>query len=125
MNSFLQRHAGSVTGMLSGFDRIRFRGTVRLLANAGGMLALLSHLSVLLKDFKQFASSVSEKLKEASLAAALTTGRPVRYLASSQICKEQVALQIAREQPLGPVAEGGGGKGLICVLTAVEPCWSF
>ena len=42
MNGFLQRHAGSVTGMLSGFDRVRFRGTVRLLANAGGVLALLS-----------------------------------------------------------------------------------
>lgn len=117
MNAFLQRHAGSVTGMLSGFDRVRFRGTVRLLANAGGVLALLSHLSVLLKDFKQFAVGVSEKLKDASLAVASRAGRPVRYLPSPQTCKEQVALEIAREQPVD--------HGLICVLTAVEPCWSF
>ncbi len=117
MNSFLQRHAESVTGMLSGFDRIRFRGTVRILSNASGLMALLSHLSVLLKDFKGFASGVSEKLKCASLAAALEAGRPVRYLPSSRICKEQVALQIANEQRIE--------KGLICVLTAVEPCWSF
>lgn len=119
MNGFLQRHAGSVTGMLSGFDRVRFRGTVRLLANAGGVLALLSHLGVLLKDFKQFAVGVSERLKEASLAVASRAGRPVRYLPSPRTCKEQVALQVAREQP--PV----GDDGLICVLTAVEPCWSF
>ena len=123
MNAFLQRHAGSVTGMLSGFDRVRFRGTVRLLANAGGVLALLSHLGVLLKDFKQFAVGVSDRLKDASLAVASRAGRPVRYLPSPRTSKEQVALQVLREQP--PVGDGGGGDGLICVLTAVEPCWSF
>lgn len=117
MNSFIQRHAGSVTGMLSGFDRIRFRGTVRILSNASGLLAVLSHLGVLLKDFKEFATGVSEKLKRASLAAALEAGRPVRYLPSSRVCKEEVALQIAKEQRIE--------QGLICVLTAVEPCWSF
>jgi len=103
--------------MLSGFDRIRFRGTVRILSNGSGLMALLSHLSVLLKDFKEFASGVSEKLKSVSLAAALEAGRPVRYLPSSRTCKEEIALQIATEQRIE--------KGLICVLTAVEPCWSF
>ena len=117
MNTFLQRHAGSVTGMLSGFDRVRFRGTVRILSNASGLLAVLSHLGVLLKDFKQFAVGVSEKLKEASLAAALRAGRPVRYLSSSRVCKEDLARQIAEEQRVE--------RGLVCVLTAVEPCWSF
>jgi hypothetical protein len=103
--------------MLSGFDRIRFRGTVRILSNAPGLMAVLSHLGVLLKDFKEFATSVSEKLKSASLAAALEAGRPVRYLPSSRICKEEIALQIAQEHQIK--------KGLICVLTTVEPCWSF
>jgi hypothetical protein len=117
MNSFVRRHAGSVTGMLSGFDRIRFRGTVRILSNASGLMVLLSHLSVLLKDFKLFATGVSEKLKAASVAAALQAGRPVRYLPSSRVCKEEVALRIAQEQRID--------RGLICVLTAVEPCWSF
>ncbi len=53
MNAFLQRHDSSVSGMLSGFDRVRFRGTLRLLANAGGMGAFLAYLGVLLKNFKQ------------------------------------------------------------------------
>lgn len=117
MNSFLQRHASSVTGMLSGFDRVRFRGTIRLLANASGLGAVMSFLGVLLKDFKDFASGLSEELKAASLAMALSANRPVRYLASSHVRKEDVARQIARD--------GGIKNGLICVLTAVEPCWSF
>ena len=117
MNAFLQRHAGSVTGMLCGFDRIRFRGTIRLLANASGLGAVLSYLGVLLKDFKDYAMGLSERLKAASLGMAESAGRPVRYLASPLVCKEDVARRIARED--------GIDGGLICVLTAVEPCWSF
>lgn len=117
MNSFLQRHAHSVTGMLNGFDRIRFRGTIRLLANASGLGAVMSFLGVLLKDFKDFAAGLSEQLKAASLAMALSADRPVRYLNSAQVRKEDVARRIAQED--------GIKDGLICVLTAVEPCWSF
>jgi hypothetical protein len=117
MNCFLQRHASSVTGMLSGFDRVRFRGTIRLLANDAGLGAVMSFLGVLLKDFKAFAMGLSEELKAASLAMASSADRPVRYLASVHERKEDVARQIARED--------GIDRGLICVLTAVEPCWSF
>ena len=91
MNGFLQRHAGSVTGMLSGFDRIRFRGTIRLLANASGLFAVLSYLGMLLKDFGDWAMGLSEQLKAASVAVAESSGRPVRYLASSLVSKEDVA----------------------------------
>jgi hypothetical protein len=117
MNGFLQRHAEQVTGMLSGFDRVRFRGTALLLANVAGLAAVLSHLSVLLKDFGSVAERWSQNLRTASMAAALEAGRPVRYLPSSRTCKEELALQIAREDRID--------RGLICVLTAVEPCMSL
>jgi hypothetical protein len=117
VNSFLQRHSQSVTGMLSGFDRVRFRGTLRLLANASGLVCLLGYLGILLKDFKEYAQSASEQIKSASLEMASTTGRPIRYLSDPSIRKEEVARQIA--------VEDGITQGLICVLSAVEPCWSF
>jgi hypothetical protein len=117
MNSFLQRHVSSVTGTLSGFDRIRFRGTARVLANDTGLRKVMNVLGILFKDFKQWALSLSERLKTASLAAALATGRPVRYLPNASACKEEIARQIARED--------GIENGLICVLTAVELCQSF
>jgi hypothetical protein len=41
MNSFVQRHAGSVIGTLSGFDRILFRGTLTRLCNGGGLFDLM------------------------------------------------------------------------------------
>lgn len=38
---FLQRHAGSVMGVLDGFDRVRTRSTMRELAHVGGVMSLL------------------------------------------------------------------------------------
>lgn len=117
MESFLQRHAGSVTGALCGWDRIRFRGTLRLVANAAGMNAFLAHLGVLLKDFKRYAVEVTGQVRRATEALAGAAGRPLKYLASPSACKEDVARGIAaRDQ----VAEG-----LICVLSAVEVLWSY
>jgi len=117
MESFLQRHESSVTGRVDGFDRIRFRGTVRLLANTGSLAAVLSYLGILLKEFKEYAMGLTEQLKTASLQMALSAGRPVQYLNSSSIRKEDVAREIARRDNIQ--------SGLICVLTAVEPCSSF
>jgi hypothetical protein len=117
VNAFLQRHASSVIGVLSGFDRVRLRGTVRLLANAGGLGAALGHVGVLLKDFKQFAMGVSGQIKSASEQAAASANRPVLYLNSPSISKEDTAREIARRDKIR--------EGLICVLKAVEPCYSF
>jgi hypothetical protein len=60
---------------------------------------------------------VSRRLKEASMAEAGTLGRPVKYLTSSQVSKEEMARGIA--------AQEGIQDGLVCVLSCVEPCWSF
>jgi hypothetical protein len=114
---FIQHHRPSVTGTLSGFDRIRFRGTLRLIANDRGLAVLLAYLGILLKDFKSYAMDLSERLKTASVSLAEAAGRPVKYLARSMISKEDLARQIAAEDRIT--------EGLICVLTAVEPCWSF
>ena len=51
MEEFLSRHADAVTGTLSGFDRLVFRGTLRMLAHRSGMMGYLWAMQVLLKDF--------------------------------------------------------------------------
>jgi len=117
VRDFIARHAKAVIGTLCGFDRLVFRGTLRLLAHRGGMMNYLASVGVLLKDFKDHAMAMSERLKEASVAEAQHSGRPVRYLLSTAIKKEEVARQIARTD--------GIDHGLICVLRAVEPCLSY
>lgn len=117
MNEFVLRHASSVIGTLSGFDRLLFRGTLRRIASASGLLSFLCHLRVLLKDFGDYSMALTEQVKDASLEAAETAGRPVQYLPDPSVRKEEVARQIARRDRIE--------QGLVCVLSAVEPCWSY
>ena len=117
MHEFIAKHQDKITGTLSGFDRLVFRGTLRSIAHDQGMQRYLWANQVLLKDFGSHVQQVSRRLKEASLAEAQALGRPVKYLASSQVSKEEIARRIA--------AEEGIRDGLVCVLSCVEPCWSF
>jgi len=118
MVSFIQSHMSKVTGMISGWDRLRFRGTLRMLANVPGLWRFLRSTGrVLLKDFGGHAEELSRETRKQSLAVAESQGRPVVHLASPGVCKEEVAREIQKRD--------GVKDGLICVLTAVEPCWSF
>ena len=117
MERFLQRHQGRVYGVLSGFDRIVFRGTLRSLSFVEGMDRFLSSQRVLYKDFKVFAEGLSKRLKAQAEAIAQKHGRPLRYLESAQISKEELARSI--------MAKDGIQEGLVCVLTCVEPCFSY
>lgn len=117
MHEFIAKHQDDITGVLSGFDRLVFRGTLRALNGVEGMNQYLRSNHVLLKDFGKHVDSISHQLKQASQAEAIRTGRPIRYLPSAATSKEEIAREIATED--------GISAGLICVLTAVEPCWSF
>ena len=66
MRSFVQRFAAFVLGTLCGWDRLRFRGTKRLLAHNAGMMNFLWQQQVLLKDFKDFALQATDDLRRAT-----------------------------------------------------------
>lgn len=117
MRRFIANHADKITGVLSGFDRLVFRGTLRSIAFVEGMKRLLSKQQVLLKDFGVYARQLTEHLREASLEAARKQGRPIEYLSSSKTDKEAAAQKIAKRD--------GITQGLIAVLTSLEPCMSY
>lgn len=87
MKSFISRHADHVMGVLSGFDRLVFRGRLRQLCYPDGLRAFLNSAGVLLKHFGGYAEDITDRLKQASLQQARQEKRPVRYLASSKIRK--------------------------------------
>jgi hypothetical protein len=117
MNQFLQRHEKDVIGILNGFDRVRLRGTLRFIANLDGMRQYLWRAKILLKDFVEYAKVVTEQIREATRVVAETAGRPIMYVSSSAVRKEEMAREI--------MAAHGVRAGLICVLTCVEPCVSY
>lgn len=117
MKQFLARQGGKIIGVLSGFDRLVFRGTLRQLSHVGGLMAYLAFRRVLLKDFAAHWEAATEKVRRASESLAEENGRPLVYLHSSALCKEEVALDQLAKKPIE--------EGLICVLSCVEPCQSF
>jgi hypothetical protein len=117
VQQFVAKHAEHVIGTLSGFDRLVFRGTMRALCSRGGLMSYLWAMQVRLTEFAAHALKLTEQLKDASLLLARQRGRPVQYLTSAASNKEDIARRIAAADHIE--------QGLICVLTAVEPCWSF
>ena len=105
MQQFVAKHAEDVIGTLSGFDRLVFRGTLRTLCYRSGLMTYLGVVRVLLMNFAEHALTLTEQLKDASLALARQIGRPVQYLTSAASNKEDVARRIAArdhiEQGLG------------------------
>src|SRR4051794_19751633 len=118
MTSFVSRHQDQIQGTLSGFDRLRFMGSLRMLCFAQGLANVLSAAGVLLKDFGAFAEALSQKIRLASegLARPPPAGR-VLYLPSSSQSKEDYV----RAQPK-PTRQTE--TGLVAVLSCVEPCRS-
>lgn len=117
MESFIQRYLEDVTGVLEGFDRIIFKGTIRALNYADGVMKFLSYHDVLLKDFGAYAESLSKSVKGRAEAIANENGRPFEYLPSAGIDKGALAEKILRRD--------GIKEGLVCVLSCVEPCQTF
>jgi hypothetical protein len=117
MKRFLRTHADLIIGVLNGFDRLRFRGTLRWLAYTQGMKKFLDHTGVLLKDFKAYALRLTDQVRASTEKLAEDAGRPLIYLNSPTISKEEQAREIARRDRID--------TGLICVLSAVESCFSY
>jgi hypothetical protein len=114
---FLEHCGDAVTGVLSGFDRLRLRGTLRHLFQPTVMEAYLNACRVLIKDFGTFAQGLTARIKAAAYATAEQAGRPFRFLPSSQTSKEDLARQIARADGLN--------SGLIAIFSALENCLSY
>jgi len=117
MERFLKRHEDRLKGMLSGFDRVVFRGTLRSISYTRGAETWLCSRGIRYKDFFALAEKLSGQLKTHAEALAKKRGRRWEYLESSNIDKERRVQQI--------IEEGAITEGLLCVLRCVEPCQSY
>lgn len=117
MERFMTRHRDRIVGILTGFDRMRFRGTLRSISYGQGLQKWLNARGVLLKEFGAFAERLSTTVVDHAKAVAAETGRPYEYLSSWKISKEDRARAIA--------ARDGIADGLIAIFACVEGCRSF
>jgi hypothetical protein len=120
MKTFVRQHEADIYGVLCGFDRIRFRGTLRSISFADGFFKYLCFLNILLKAFAAFLDGTGRKLKSATERLAKTTpAGKVVYLSGTRD-KQQVVDELIRKHGIP-----SGFTGLIAVLSCVENCCSF
>jgi len=114
VQKFLSRFGPLVSGVLSGFDRLIFRGYLRRLCYPEGLEGFLAYRDICRKDFGDRAEQWTELTKELSLKPALAQGVHFEHITSGSIDKGAIAQRILQEKDnaIGPV----------CVLTATEPC---
>jgi hypothetical protein len=119
MHDFIKRYANVVSGVLSGFDRLLFRGSLRSLSHVDGLFKFLNWRRVRLVEFEAFCQSVTHGVQLAAENLAKSLDCPSHYVRSGSTSKEELArAQAATTGVHGPL-------GLVCVLRCVEPCWSY
>jgi hypothetical protein len=112
---FLVKHTDQITGVLSCFDRVILRGYLPL-SYPQGMSGFLYQQKVLLKDFKDYAPAIAERVKEHVKAQVEKAGAPYRHLPTKEPMEQQ-ARQRAQKK--------GIREGIVCGFSQLETCRSF
>jgi len=117
LQKFIAKYESRIAGVLSGFDRLVFRGSLRKICFVEGMKSYLWAQQVLLKHFGSHVQQITDRVKQAALQCIQDCGRPVQYLYSSLVNKEEIARSVAHKDQIR--------QGPVCALTCVEPCLAF
>jgi hypothetical protein len=117
MERFLKRHQDRITGSITGFDRLLFRGSLLSICHRDGLDKFLGSQGVLYKDWEPFVEQISNRIKARAQQIAQEAGRPFFYLASAQDSKEALAEKLVQQEQIQ--------EGLVCVISCVEICQTF
>lgn len=114
MNTILEQFKDKINGTFAFFDRMIIKGHIRQFFSTSGKGFFLSEQNVLLKDFSAYANQVTSDIVAYVEKMAEETHRPLRYLTSAKIPKEQTAMEMLKDDPVE--------EGLVCILSVVEYC---
>src|SRR5262249_53565741 len=128
MQQFVNKYAQQIAGVLSGFDRLVFRGLLRRL-NYGwwdkslrlfistGMEQYLLQNKILFKDYFQHVKRLSQRLRNSSVRLFQEQGLPIIFERNPEIDKDELARGVALKRNID--------AGLVCAITTAEMCTTF
>lgn len=118
MRNFMTYFQDGIKGVLSGFDRIVFKGTILPLVRAEGAMSFFRTKGIRHKDYKKWAMERSAQIVQAAQSYALDhCGHGIEAISSGHVRKEALAHKRQSER--------GVLSGLIGIFSALESCWSF
>src|SRR6187551_3340728 len=118
MNSFLDVHGTSITGVIETFDRVIIKGHLNGFFPDGAFGRYLSRRGILLKDAGRFFEAETQRIRDHVVSLAATAERPVEYLAHASTHRSGTS----KEARARAIAERDGvTQGLVCVLSVLSP----
>jgi len=118
MNSLIKKFSQIVKGVLTGFDRIVFKGSMLPLMYTQGVVDFCHAHGILNKDYKKWMIAQSATIvNEATAYARSHGGQGIIPVRSSAIRKDELARQRQRDE--------GIQSGLLGIWSAVESCTSY
>src|SRR5260221_2733490 len=114
-HGFLRKHQDKISGVLSCFDRVILRGHLPL-SYPRGVEGFLYQQKVPLKEFKDYAPRIAERIKARVKGLVLAAGAPFRHLPSKEPMEKLAG---------GMVAEKSLRQGIVCGFSQLEVCRTF
>jgi hypothetical protein len=112
---FLCKHQAKIAGVLSCFDRLILRGHLPL-RYPKGLSGFLYQQKVLLKNFKDYALQISQRIKDHVAGLVQQAGAPFRHL-QTKIEMEAEARALAQKNSIR--------EGIVCGFSQLETSRSF
>src|SRR5207302_2037873 len=104
------------------FDRMIFKGRITSLYKQDGARCFLWTQGVPITEFTAYAKATTERIANAARKVATDAGRPV---ISFDHVKTRNRTQHKDDLAKKVAADDGITEGIICLISAVESCWSF
>ncbi len=111
-----ERHKEQITGELSCFDRVLLFGTLPKICYAEGMTSYMYERKMRIFDYPKFADPFRNQLRENAEALATENGIEIEFVRQRNVRKEDLVK--------AAIAKRGEHAGLVCILSAMEPCSS-
>ena len=122
MGAFEDLHRDRITGSLAMFDRMIFKGHLSRLYKQDGARCFLWSQGVALKDFTAYAKATTERIANNARKLVTDAGRPV---ISFDHVKTRNRTQHKDELAKSIAERDGVTEGIVCLISAVESCFSF
>ena len=112
-----ERYAPQIAGVLSCWDRILLFGTLPKICYAEGMTSYLYERKIRIFDYPRFAEPFRNALRENAERLAAENGMEIEFLRKRNVRKEDRVQE--------KLAQRGDHPGLVCILSAMEPCSTY
>src|ERR1039458_8689445 len=97
MQQFIAKFEKEIQAVMSGFDRVLFRGSLRRLNHSKGMKWYLAENNILCKQYEDHVKAVSQKVKKAALQPFQQQNLLVKHVYAATTKSKSRALSLPKE----------------------------